>query len=64
MELIPLSLACQESTVYGHVDASVFLSFSYSGFSLFLFYMRVLSPSRCEPFLRLASLGQCAILDR
>jgi hypothetical protein len=39
----PLSLACQESVVYGHVDRSVLLSFSCSGFALMLVSRYVLS---------------------
>jgi hypothetical protein len=64
MELILFSLACLESAVYGHVDGSVLLSFSCSGFALKLFYRCALSPFWCEPFLRSASLGQGVILNR
>jgi hypothetical protein len=39
----PLSLACYELTIYDHVDGSVLLSFSCSGFALMLFCMCVLS---------------------
>jgi hypothetical protein len=43
IELILFSLARYESAVYGHIDGSVLLSFSCSGFSLMLFCRCVLS---------------------
>jgi hypothetical protein len=46
------------------LDGSALQSFSCSIFVLMLFCRCAsLSPSRCEPFLRSASLGQGAILD-
>jgi hypothetical protein len=61
----PISLACYESVVYGHIDVSVFLSFSCSGFVLLLFCRCVLplSPG-VSRFLRSTSLGQGGALDR
>jgi hypothetical protein len=51
--------------MYGHIDESVLLSFSCSGFALLLFCRSLsLSPYRREPFLRSTSLGQGAVLDR
>jgi hypothetical protein len=51
--------------MYGHVDGSVLLNFSCTGFALMLFCRCVsLSPYRRETFLRSASLGQGSILDQ
>jgi hypothetical protein len=61
----PLSLAYWELAIYGHVDGSVLLSFSWLRVCLdVVLQVCSLSPSQHEPFLRLAYLGQGAILDR
>jgi hypothetical protein len=59
-------LGRSESVIWkadGHVDRSVLLSFSCSGFVLLLFCLCIHSLSRRGPFVRSSSLGQGAVLN-